>query len=129
MIGLDANVIVRYLVADDPEQSAAARACMFGLTVDQPGFIADTVIVEVYWVLARSYGRKPVEIVEKLRAIAESPRIRLQSPRAASAAVEAVGRGADFADAMIGEVCVSNGCTTVVSFDRGANATLGWTLL
>lgn len=40
MIGLDTNVIVRYLAQDDPAQSAAASTAIDALTENDPGFVS-----------------------------------------------------------------------------------------
>ena len=60
MIGLDTNVLVRYLVRDDAEQAEAARSLLESLTVDSPGYVCREVTVEVVWVLERRYGNSPV---------------------------------------------------------------------
>jgi predicted nucleic-acid-binding protein len=49
MIGLDTNVLVRYLVQDDPEQSAAAGSLFDTFTAEAPGFISAVSIVELVW--------------------------------------------------------------------------------
>ena len=51
MIGLDTNVLVRYLAQDDRRQSAAATRLIEALTVEDPGFIAHATLVELAWVL------------------------------------------------------------------------------
>lgn len=55
MIALDTNVVVRYLVRDDPAQAEAARALLESLTPERPGFLCREVVVETVWVLERSY--------------------------------------------------------------------------
>ena len=56
MIALDTNVLVRYLVNDDARQAAVARALLAGLTVERLGFVCHEVVVELVWVLQRTYG-------------------------------------------------------------------------
>ena len=56
MIALDTNVLVRYLVDDDAEQAQAARTLLEGLTAERSGFVCREVIVELVWVLQRTYG-------------------------------------------------------------------------
>lgn len=56
MIGLDTNVLVRYIMQDDTKQSAKATQLIESLTSDEPGFIAMVSVVELYWVLTSSYG-------------------------------------------------------------------------
>ena len=55
MIALDTNILVRYLVRDDEKQAEAARTLLESLTIEQPGFVCREVIVELVWVLERSY--------------------------------------------------------------------------
>lgn len=55
MIGLDRNVVVRYLVQDAPEQSPAASTLIEELTETDPGYISLVTVVELHWVLRRAY--------------------------------------------------------------------------
>lgn len=56
MIGLDTNVLVRYIVQDDPEQAEAAeRLIESRCTTQSPGFVAIPVLVELVWVVAAAY--------------------------------------------------------------------------
>ncbi|MDE2906398.1 MAG: PIN domain-containing protein, partial [Acidobacteriota bacterium] len=54
MIALDTNVLVRYLVDDDPEQAETARALLASVTPTRPGFVCREVMVELVWVLRRT---------------------------------------------------------------------------
>ena len=51
MIGLDTNVLVRYIMQDDPKQSIMATQLIESLDVDGPGFVTLASIIELYWVL------------------------------------------------------------------------------
>ena len=51
MIGLDTNIVVRYLTHDDAAQTAAAVRVMDSLSQDSPGFLSLIVIAELVWVL------------------------------------------------------------------------------
>ena len=66
MTALDTNVVVRYLVDDNAEQAEAARALLDELTPGNPGFICREVIVEVAWVLERSYRFTRTRVAEVL---------------------------------------------------------------
>ncbi|MGO9127048.1 MAG: PIN domain-containing protein, partial [Terriglobales bacterium] len=66
MIGLDTNVVVRYLTHDDPVQTTAAMRVMDSLSPDSPGFLSLIVIVELFWVLEVSYRFKKKEIEQVL---------------------------------------------------------------
>jgi predicted nucleic-acid-binding protein len=57
VIGLDTNVLVRYLAQDDPKQSRIATQFLeTTLTGDEPGFISLVVLAEVVWVLVSLYS-------------------------------------------------------------------------
>ena len=52
MIGLDTNVLVRYIMQDDAKQSPKATKLIESLTVDAPGFLSLVSVVERGWVLS-----------------------------------------------------------------------------
>ncbi|PYX95871.1 MAG: VapC toxin family PIN domain ribonuclease, partial [Acidobacteria bacterium] len=57
MIGLDTNILVRYLTQDDPIQSPKATEIIERrLTESRPGFVSIVAMVEIVWVLHRAYG-------------------------------------------------------------------------
>ena len=59
MIGLDTNVLVRYITQDDPNQSVAATRLIEGqCTRESPGYICHIVLCEILWVLPNSWLRK-----------------------------------------------------------------------
>ena len=84
MEAVDADVVLRYLVGDNPEQEAAARALMDGLTPSNPGFICREVVLEVAWVLERSYrfprDRVGEALMDLTRRTASWWRIRMTWP-------------------------------------------------
>ena len=69
MIGLDTNIVVRYLTHDDPVQTAAAVRVVESLSRDSPGFLSLIVIAELVWVLEVSYRFKKNEIEHVLDLI------------------------------------------------------------
>ena len=134
MIGLDANVLVRYLAQDDPRQSASAtRFIETRLSERSPGFISLVVLVELCWVLERIYSATPREIGETISDLLETPRFHLQQREVVQQAVrrfqdKKAGK-AGFADLLIAQIALDEGCSSIVSFDRGAVRTAGMTLL
>ena len=57
MIGLDANVLVRYFAQDDRVQSGKATDLIERrLSERDPGFISIVAMVETVWVLQRAYS-------------------------------------------------------------------------
>ena len=72
MIGLDTNIIVRYLTHDDPAQTAAAVKLIDSLSPESPGFLSLVVVAELAWVLEVSYRFRKKEIEEALRILLQA---------------------------------------------------------
>ena len=80
MIGVDTNVLVRYIVADDADQTRRAAAFLEGaISVDDPGFVSVVVLVELVWVLERTYRSSSDEIAGAITSESWRPK-RLCSP-------------------------------------------------
>ncbi|MGR6967835.1 PIN domain-containing protein [Geodermatophilus sp. URMC 61] len=120
MIGLDTDVLVRYITQDDPEQSAQANAVVDALDEEEPGFVSIVTFVELYWVLTSAYGVERREAAVILRTLSEAQELVLESPEAVRRALGSVDDDADLADAVIAELGVMAGCRTTVTLDRRA---------
>jgi predicted nucleic-acid-binding protein len=130
MIGLDTNVLVRYLVQDDIAQSRSAERLIDDLTPDEPGFVSVVALAEVAWVLRAAYRLATDEIIPIVEGMLSAQEFRLESPDAVRQAVRAVrGTSADFADALMGSLGAAAGCQTTYTFDRAAARLSGMTLL
>lgn len=120
MIGLDTNVVVRYLAQDDPDQSAAASALIDELTETDPGYLSLVTVVELYWVLRRAYKVSADRCAELLGGLLDSRELRVDRDGVVRAALNATRHGSDFADAVIAELGRAAGCEHTVTFDRRA---------
>lgn len=122
MIGLDTNVLVRYLVQDEPLQAAAATQCIEQRChSDFPGRVNRTVLCELVWVLESSYGYSRLEIAAVLERIFRTSQLVVEDLDAAWAALQHYrASGVDFADALIGIVNRRAGCAVTVTLDRKA---------
>ena len=134
MIGLDTNVLVRYLAQDDPRQSASAsRFIETRLSERSPGFISLVVLVELCWVLERLYGATHQEIGQTVADLLETPRFYLQQREVVQESVrlfhDRKSSKAGLADLLIAQLALHAGCSSIVSFDRGAVRAAGMTLL
>jgi predicted nucleic-acid-binding protein len=124
MIALDTNVLVRYLVEDDPKQAAAA-AGLISRTIDRGEqlFIPQIVLCELVWVLSYAYELGRDEIATALRQIRRGAQIVIEAPDQVRDAIEAYARGkGDFADYLIVERAIAAGCTKVFTFDRALHS-------
>ena len=122
MIGIDTNVILRYLLQDDPIQSPAATALIEGqLSETRPGFVSTVAMVEMVWVLTRAYRFTNLEIAAVIERLLQVGVLVIENAREVFAAMALVksGRGS-FADALIGAFGAGAGCTQTVTFDKAA---------
>ena len=120
MIGLDTNVVVRYLVQDDPDQSAVATALIDDLTDTEPGYLSLVTVVELYWVLHRAYKVDSGRCADLLDGLLDARELRVDRAAIVRAAAGASRGGSDFADAVIAELGRSAGCAHTVTFDQRA---------
>lgn len=120
MIGLDTNVIARYVVRDDPRQTAAAtRLIESACTPESPGFVSMIAIVELVWVLARGYRYRRAQIAGVLRKMLSADDLRVERSELAWQALNLYERGeADFADYLIGLCGHHEKVETTFTFDR-----------
>jgi predicted nucleic-acid-binding protein len=120
VIGLDTNVLVRYVVQDDPQQSAAATAIIDELDADHPGFVSLVVLVELTWVLRRAYRVDDTATGEVIRTLLDAVEIIVHEPDAVRRALDRTPGGTDFSDALIAELGQNAGCTYTATFDKVA---------
>jgi predicted nucleic-acid-binding protein len=122
MIGLDSNVLLRYLVQDDPAQSARATAIIEDrLSEAEPGFITTVAMAETAWVLERAYGLSHLEIAAAIERTLQIDVLAVDHEQEVFAAMIALREGyGSFADALIAGVNVKAGCSTTLTFDRRA---------
>jgi predicted nucleic-acid-binding protein len=129
MIGLDTNVLVRYITQDHPAQSPAAAKVMDSLSSDLPGFLSLIVITEVVWVLQFSYGFKRDEIEHVVERLLRSKELILERAEIVSQALRKFRSSrANFADCLIERCSHAAECQYILTFDKDA-AAMGMRLL
>lgn len=130
MTGIDTNVLVRYLVEDDPDQfRRATRFIANECSGDDPGLINRIVLCELVWVLETAYGYSRETVARALELILRTRQFRVEDHQEAWASFEEYRDGADFADTFIAAVNRRLGCERTVTFDRKAGARPGFALL
>jgi predicted nucleic-acid-binding protein len=129
MIGLDSNVLVRFLVKDDEKQSRKAKKLIEGVVAQgEQLFISDVVMCETVWVLSSAYGFRRAEIIDALAALMRAKNAVFTSNDHLARALDAYRRGkGDFADYLIREHARAAGAETVATFDRALLAEKGYT--
>ncbi len=121
MIALDTNVVVRFLVQDDPEQAQAAAQLFDSLTEDNPALLVREVVMETVWVLERAYKVDRAGIATALDGLLESREIEMEDAEIIAQAIERYRRGGPgFADHLIALQAKGQGASTLVTFDARA---------
>ncbi len=128
MIGLDTNIVVRYLTQDDPVQSRRATQIIEQhLDADEPGFISVVTIAEIVWVLDRIYDLAGQEIATVVERLLQADTLLVQNEQQVFTAVESLkARKGSFADALIGALGQWAGCSATLTFDRKASKLSGF---
>jgi predicted nucleic-acid-binding protein len=111
MLGIDTNLVVRYLTGDHPEQSPRARAIIDGEAV----FVTATVLLETEWVLRSAYSYKGPDVARALKAFGGLPTVTVEDAAAVASALDLAENGMDFADAL--HLVQSSHCEGFVTFD------------
>lgn len=122
MIGIDTNVLVRYLTQDDPVQAPIATRVIESLTVKAPGHLGVVTLVETSWVLRHTYGFDAKDVIHVLQDVVNADEFVVENPTVVGQALDQASAGADFADALIAESARQAGCDHTVTFDRRAAA-------
>jgi predicted nucleic-acid-binding protein len=122
MIGLDTNVLLRYLAQDDPAYSSRATEIIERrLTEEEPGFVSLVSILEVVWVLKSLCKRSRQEIANAIEMILAADTLEVQNEQEVYTAVVSLRNGiGSFEDALIGALGVWRGCSATLTFDEDA---------
>ncbi len=130
MIGLDTNILVRYLAQDDPIQSAKATEIIERrLREENPGFVSAVAMVETLWVLDRAYGLRSDEIAAAIERTLQIEVLVVENEQEVFTAMIALKQGkSSFTDAMILALGVRAGCSHTLTFDRKAPRLSGFGL-
>jgi predicted nucleic-acid-binding protein len=122
MIGLDTNILVRYLTLDDPVQSLKATEIIERrLTEENPGFVSIVAMVETVWVLDRAYRLTAQEIAAAVERMLQADVLVVENEQDVFTAMIALKEGqGSFADAVITALGTRAGCPFTLTFDRKA---------
>jgi predicted nucleic-acid-binding protein len=130
VIGLDTNVLVRYIMQDDKKQSLQASKLIESLDSDNPGYITIVSVVELYWVLTSCYALTGQQVAQALEAILRTKQFLVERADQVMRALRVFGEGkADFADCLIERSASGAGCEETMTFDAGAAKHAGMTLI
>jgi predicted nucleic-acid-binding protein len=122
MIGLDTNILVRYLTQDHAIQSPIATDLIENrLSEHELGFVTTVALAETIWVLERAYELNAAQIAGALTRLLQVGTLMVESEAEVFQAMVAVQEGQGrFADVLIGALAAKSGCLYTVTFDKKA---------
>jgi predicted nucleic-acid-binding protein len=115
MVSLDTNVLLRLVIGDAPDQTAAAERF-----TGHGAWVSVVVLVEAAWVLTTIYGLSRRELAATMERIARHRVLAMERPEAVAAAIESFNRtaGVSFADCLILELARGAGHLPLGTYDR-----------
>jgi predicted nucleic-acid-binding protein len=128
MIGLDTNVVVRYIVQDDPKQAqAATKLIEESCSKDNPGYLNHIVLCELVWVLRRNYKLDRQSICQVIEQIMRTDKLIIEEIQLVWKALETFRKTkADFADCLLSQRNLQAGCRYTATLDDAASVTQGF---
>lgn len=131
MIGLDTNILVRYLTQDDPKQAKKAVELIENYSnKKQSMFINNIVFCELIWVLERGYKYSKHTIALSIKMLLGTQEFSFEQLDSLWIALNKYENdNIDFSDALIGEINKSYKCTHTYSFDTKATKMANFELL
>ena len=123
MIGLDTNVLVRYIVEDDPKQAELATKLIDERSnAQKPAFISLMVLCELVWVLTRAYSCDRIQVKEVLQNLLLTENFMIEHHDIAWLAFNDYDEtNADYPDCLISRLNQASECTTTWTFDKKAS--------
>jgi predicted nucleic-acid-binding protein len=131
MIGLDTNILLRFLTQDDALQSPKATEIIERkLTLIDPGFVSLATVFETAWVLAKIYKQSDLQVAEALKRLLQMETLVIQNEQEVYTAMTVLKTGkGSFSDALVGALGTWAGCISTLTFDRKASRLPGFELI
>jgi predicted nucleic-acid-binding protein len=130
VIGLDTNVLVRYITQDDHKQAALANVLIENLDDASTGFVTLVTVVELSWVLESAYNFTRRQFAEVMQTLMAVDTIKLDRAAVVASAVRVYAASkADFSDCLIERLSANAGCERTMTFDKAAAKMAGMIFL
>lgn len=125
MIGIDTNVLVRFVVKDDPDETARASEFLRTRSESDPAYVSLLVLVEFIWVLRSRYRLSQERVAFAILSLMSTPALVFEEQHYVSALMRGANvRPGDLADHLIAHCARLAGCDRTVTFDGPAAAAI-----
>ena len=78
MKGIDTNILVRHFANADDPQTAVARRFLSSLTPEDPGYVSTVALMELWWVLSKTYEMERAGLIRTVGRMLADPRLRVE---------------------------------------------------
>jgi len=128
MLGIDTNVLIRFLVRDDERQFEKARKLIRReVRGGNPVFVSQLVLLEAEWVLRSRYDSQKEDIIKVVSALLDAADVQLEDESDIEQALYVWKESnAGFADCIIGARNSKLGCSATATFDAKASRLPGF---
>ena len=122
MLGIDTNVLVRFLLRDDEAQfQKANKLIQREVTAGRGVLVSQLVLLEAEWVLRSRYGFSKIQLLEVIASLLDTRDIQLEDEQSVEEAIyQWKEANADFADCLIAARHRRLGCSATATFDARA---------
>ena len=122
MIGIDTNILVRFVTRDDEKMAQRAyKVITEECTEKSPGFVSTIVLVELVWTLRSQYGYDKSSVLKALESLISAKELDFEHSEFVQQAYRLYLKSATgFADILIGLIHKNYGCETTITFDKKA---------
>jgi predicted nucleic-acid-binding protein len=117
MIGIDTNVLIRYIMQDDEAQSPLANSLIESASPSNRIYLSILVTIETIWVLKSVYGAPLDKIAEVVRGLATSSKVKMQDAEVFREVAE-TGFDRDYMDSLIALAAKTAGCERFYTLDE-----------
>lgn len=123
MLGIDTNILVRFLVQDDEAQFEKARKLIKReVAAGRRVFVNQLVLMETEWVLRSRYSVSKLQIIKAISGLLDATDVQFEDEPAIEEAIFIWKEStADFADCLIGAKNRRLGCRATATFDFKAS--------
>jgi predicted nucleic-acid-binding protein len=128
MLGVDTNILVRFLVRDDEAQFDKARKLIKReVAAGRCVFVSHLVLLETEWVLRSRYSLPKNQIIEAVSGLLDATDVQFEDEPAVEEALFVwKDSTSDFADCLIGAKNRRLGCRATATFDARASKLPGF---
>jgi predicted nucleic-acid-binding protein len=116
MIGIDTNILIRYIMQDDETQSPLANSLIESASPSNRVYLSTLVTIEAIWVLRSVYGTPLDRIAEVVTGLATSSKVKMQDAEVFRGVAE-TGFDRDYRGSLITLAAKTAGCERFYTLD------------